>query len=142
MAMPLNQERVYFLLDAARDAGERTEGQIIEDYMAKFDVGRVAAETAIVRELRVGHIGMDGHDGHDGPDGLRTAGLAITELGGWWLLARGKPIFGQILLIRRELLEQVRAGRLRILILEAMDDEIRRIVSTDLEQAIAPPDNP
>lgn len=131
-----NQKKVYFILEAANAEGGCVQEEMTEPYMATFGVGLWAVETTVLRRVHDGYITRE-RIPDTGP--LFSHRLMVTELGQWWVIAKDNPELGFILRRRKDILELVKRGCFRISLLEAMDDEIRRILEAGLEKLPAPP---
>ncbi|HUW96200.1 MAG TPA: hypothetical protein VMW58_10470 [Anaerolineae bacterium] len=135
MAIALAQERVVFILKAADAEGDCIERDLIDEYMAKFGVTRMVAQEAIFKQTYYERITRKEVEGDEA---FRTYHLAITEMGRWCLLAETHPRFSHILLIRHRVWKEVIERRLRVCLLDAIDDEIRRLIDAGLEHIGAP----
>ena len=131
-----NQQRIYFILEAANAEGGCIQEEMVEEYMARFELGPDSTEMTIFRQVQAGHITRQ-QIPDSGP--LFTHRLTTTEVGQWWVIAKQSPQLGFILRRRKDILELVRSGCFRISLLEAMDNEIRRILEAGLENLPAPP---
>lgn len=134
-----NQQRVYFMLDAANVEGGCIEREMIEGYKTTFGSGTHSAEMALFRQIQSGYINRE-EIPDTGP--LFSHRLTTTELGSWWVIASGNPQLSYILRRRRDIHELVKVGIFRIQLLEAMDDEIKRLLEIGLEISLAPPSSP